>query len=209
MIVFILCRVNSYLKTTKTMKKANVNLFDKDKVQVKLLKNKNLRISDGRKNPTRVVNLRKTGITIWTDGEHLRIFRGNLLKEVIGRSVYRTNKFQTVEFIASGSDVLERRSITNLTNSFIGMSNIQEGLIVNSTSNFIGMSNIQEGRSTIENGTASFIGMSNIQEGRSANAEEDLLIIGGKDASEARTLENYAVYISLTDKSVTVRHGNV
>ncbi len=192
------------------MKKANVNLFEKNKVQVKLLKNKNLRISDGRKNPTKVVNLQKTGITIWTDGKHLKIFRGNRLKEVIGRSVYRTNKFQTVEFIAAGSDVLERRSITNLTNSFVGVSNIQEGLISNnSNSSFIGVSNIQEG--LIQNGsTSDFVGVSNIQEGRLAKNEEDILIIGAKDASEGRTLEeNYAVYIGLGEKSVTVRHGKV
>lgn len=211
------------------MKKANVNLFDKNKVQVKLLKNKNLRISDGRKNPTKVVNLKKTGITIWTDGEHLKIFRGNRLKEVIGRSVYRANKFQTVEFIAAGSDVLERRSITASTASFLGASNIQEGLIDNGSNtgflgasniqeglikngtktNFLGASNIQEG--LIDNGsTSNFLGASNIQEGRSANSGEDILVIGAKDASEGRTLDgDYAMFISLNDKSVTVRHGKV
>lgn len=92
----------------KIMKKANVNLFDKNKVQLKLLKNKNLRISDGRKNPTKVINLKKTGITIWTDGKHLKVFRGDLLKEVIGRSVYRTNKFETVEFTTTKAQVAKR-----------------------------------------------------------------------------------------------------
>ena len=211
------------------MKKANVNLFDKNKVQVKLLKNKKLRISDGRKNPTRVVDLQKTGITIWTDGKHLRFFRGNRLKEVIGRSVHKTNKFQTMEFISESATAERRRSISNAGTNFIGMTNIHEGLISNAGTNFIGMTNIHEG--LISNTGTNLIGMTNIHEGRSITAtkktdlvdetdgqkkrvvnsrKENILVIGSKDASEARTLnENYGVHISLSDKFVTIRHGKV
>jgi len=172
------------------MKKANVNLFDKNKVQLKLLKNKNLRISDGRRNPTKVINLKKTGITIWTDGKHLKVFRGDLLKEIIGRSVYRTNKFETVEFTTTKAQA--KRSIK-------GSGALQ----------VIGASDILEGRSIKGSGTSQVIGASDILEGRSAS--DDILIIGTTNGmSEGRSIEEErAISITLNAKSVIVKHGKI
>ena len=171
------------------MKKANVNLFDKNEVQVKLLKNKNLRISDGRKHPTKIINLQKTGVTIWTDGKHLKVFRGNLLTEIVGRSVYRANKLETVEFI--------------------GVQNIMEGRSIDGdgSQSIIGVQNIMEGRSINSNGSQNIIGVQNIMEGRSAG-NKAILVIGSKTNSEARILEgDYLVHMISNGKSITVRHG--
>ncbi len=184
------------------MKKANVNSFDKNKVQVKLMKNKNLRISDGTKNSTKIVNLRKTGITIWTDGNHLKIFRGDLLNEVIGRSACRANQFQTVEFVVTESEQ---------TSQVIGASNILEGRSIKGekTSQVIGASNILEGRSIKGEKTSQVIGASNILEGRSES--DDILVISAKNGtSEGRSIKgNRAISISLNEKTVIIRHGSI
>jgi|GEM_PF-2301332 len=192
------------------MKKANVNLFDKNKVQLKLLKNKNLRISDGRRNPTKVINLKKTGITIWTDGKHLKVFRGDLLKEIIGRSVYRTNKFETVEFTTTKAQA--KRSIKGSgALQVIGASDILEGRSIkgSGTSQVIGASDILEGRSIKGSGTSQVIGASDILEGRSAS--DDILIIGTTNGmSEGRSIEEErAISITLNAKSVVVKHGKI
>ena len=191
------------------MKKANVNLFDKNEVQVKLLKNKNLRISDGRKHPTKIINLQKTGVTIWTDGKHLKVFRGNLLTEIVGRSVYRANKLETVEFIGV-QNIMEGRSIDgDGSQSIIGVQNIMEGRSIDGdgSQSIIGVQNIMEGRSINSNGSQNIIGVQNIMEGRSAG-NKAILVIGSKTNSEARILEgDYLVHMISNGKSITVRHG--
>ncbi len=211
------------------MKKANVNLFDKNKVKLKLLKNKSLRISDGRKHPTKIINLRKTGITIWTDGKHLKVFRGDLITEVIGRTVYRANKFDTVEFTATKAK--GKRSISGGTGQIIGASDLSEGRSIGDggTLQIIGATDIAEGRSINGSGTLQIIGATDIAEGRSINDSGTLQIIGATDiaegrngsddiliisatngTSEGRSIKgNKAISITLNAKSVIVKHGKI
>ncbi len=210
------------------MKKANVNLFDKNKVKLKLLKNKSLRISDGRKHPTKIINLRKTGITIWTDGKHLKVFRGDLITEVIGRTVYRANKFDTVEFTATkakgkrsisggtgqiigASDLSEGRSIGDGgTLQIIGASDLSEGRIKGkAVGQIIGASDLSEGRSIGDGGTLQIIGASDLSEGRSIS--DDILIISATNGtSEGRSIRgDKAISITLNAKSVIVKHGKM
>lgn len=176
-----------HLTKSKTMKKANVNLFDKNKVKLKLLKNKSLRISDGRKHPTKIINLRKTGITIWTDGKHLKVFRGDLLTEVIGRTVYRANKFETVEFAATKPQRKAERSIKGGAGNIIGATDLSEGRSINGggTLQIIGATDLSEGR--IGGSIAPrIIGATDLSEGRSIKGGGTLQIIGATDLSEGR-----------------------